>query len=71
MKAYIYPWIDEHLPAAFDDFIQHAPYIQYIEDLYGIRFSDLRLRVERRSLFSNPRIKQVDPDYYELYYSGN
>ena len=69
IKNYIYPWIDENLPTAFDDYIEHSPHIEELEALYGIKLTGLKLRVEQRSIFSNPRIKQVDPDFLTLYNS--
>ena len=69
MKSFIYPWIDEHLPAAFEAFAEDSPYVEYLETFFGLRFADLQLKVERRSIYSNPQIRQVDPDFLNVYSS--
>ena len=41
--------------------------IKYLEDEHGIELSDLTLSVEKRSIYSNEKLKRVDPDYFHLF----
>ena len=71
IKSFIYPWIDAHISEAFDQFITETDFVENLENTFGVRFSDLNMYVEERSIFSNQKINQVHPDYYELYYSNS
>lgn len=67
MKQYVYPWIEEYAPKAFDVFINETPYLDHLERTYGIEFEDITLSILKMSLYSNLTLKEVDQDFYELY----
>jgi len=67
MKNYVYPWIEEHAPAAFEKYMKETPYVDYLERTFGVKFGEIKLSIKTRSLYSNPQTKKIDEDYYDLY----
>ncbi|MGQ9631933.1 MAG: hypothetical protein ACUVXI_16720 [bacterium] len=67
MKRYIYPWIEEQAPKAFDKYIHETPYLGYLQRTYGVELDDIKLSIQTRNLYSNPQTRQVDQDFYDVY----
>ena len=69
INQFIFPWIEKHAPDAFDIYIRETPYLGYLEQRYGIKLTDIRIYIEKRNIYSNPRTGQVDYNYYNLWES--
>ena len=64
---YIYRWIEEFAPKVTEEYIPVSPWIDHIEKIYGTKIVDIKLRIEKDSMFTKDR--EVKDEYYDLYYS--
>ena len=67
VKKYIYRWIEEFAPKVIQEYVPVSPWIDYIEKIYGIKIVDIKLRIEKDSMFTKDG--GVKDEYHDLYYS--
>ena len=71
IKQYLYKHISDYLPGYFEKYVSETREIKYLEDEHGIEMSDLTLFVEKRCIYSNRKLKRVNPDYIHLFQNND
>ncbi len=67
VNRYIYGWIEKFAPKVIEEYVPVSPWIDYIERTYGVKVIEIKLHIEKDSMFTKDG--QTKEEYYDLYYS--